>query len=147
MEKFYTPAEVAEMLGIKRATLWKWLREGYIQATTVGHSYIIPESELPKILEKAPKHPGKPQKPGTRRTFFIRVNGKPVRVTGETIPDDPVEREIMWRTFFLEHPEYIKKKPGENEPPKLVVTGLPGGLRESFERMAEEARKYEDGTK
>ena len=144
MEKFYTPAEVAEMLGIKRATLWKWLREGYIQATTVGRSYIIPESELPKILEKTTKHPGKPT---TRHTSFIRVNGKPVKIYNETIPNDPVEREIMWRTFFLEHPEYIKKKPGENEPPKLVVTGLSVGLKEEFERMAERARKYEDGTK
>jgi len=132
MEKYYTPMEVAEHFRLKRTTIWKWLREGYIYGISNGRGYLIPEDEILRIEEEGSIHPGRP---ALRKNYYIRVDGKPVKVTSEGMPDDPTERAIVWRTFILEHPGIGKKS----------VTGLPGGLKEEFYRYAAEAEKYEDG--
>lgn len=142
MEKLYTPAEAAEYFGIKIGTCWKWLRDGYLKGIRVGRSYAIPESEILRLDEAGARHSGKPS---IRHSFFVRINGKPVKITEETIPDDPAERAVMWHTFFLEHPEFKKKAPGQAPEPEPVFTGLRGyGLKEEFNRYAAEAVKYDE---
>jgi len=51
-ERMLRSGEVAEMLGVSRHTVAKWIREGRIKAITLPSGrYRIPESEVRKILE------------------------------------------------------------------------------------------------
>lgn len=140
LKDLLTPAEVADYMGVQRPTVWKWLKSGYLPSTLYGRSYLISKSDLIDFETKEPRHRGRP---GLRHGSYIRVNGKPVKVTSETMPTDPIERRIMWETFFLEHPEFKKKTPGEDLREKLIVTGLDIDLKNEFFRMAESAQEYE----
>ena len=48
--KFYTTGKVAEMLGVHKMTVIRWIRSGKIKALRIGKVYRIPESELKRIL-------------------------------------------------------------------------------------------------
>lgn len=50
-KEFYSCKEVAERYGVKEATVWKWCREGKIEAFRIGKIYRIRASEL-KRYEK-----------------------------------------------------------------------------------------------
>lgn len=52
-KKYYTTGEVAEIVGVSVSTVWKWCKDGVIQAiqTPRGH-YRIPKEEVEKLLQK-----------------------------------------------------------------------------------------------
>ncbi len=51
-EKFYTAQEVAEMFGVKRITVWDWIRKGKLRAHCVGgRLYRISESQLERFKD------------------------------------------------------------------------------------------------
>lgn len=50
-EKFYTPQEVAELLGVHLQTVRKWYRNGELSCYKVGHVRIS-ESQLAAFLER-----------------------------------------------------------------------------------------------
>ena len=53
MEKeFYSTQEVAKIVGLSRQAIFKKIKAGKIKANKVGKSYIIPRTELPKILDR-----------------------------------------------------------------------------------------------
>lgn len=53
MEKdFYSTNEVAKIVGISRQAIFKKIKAGKIKANKVGKSFIIPRTELPKILDR-----------------------------------------------------------------------------------------------
>jgi len=51
-ERMFRSGEVAEILGVDRHTVVKWIKEGKIKAIKLPSGrYRIPESEVKKILE------------------------------------------------------------------------------------------------
>ena len=44
--KVYAPKEVAQLLGVKRGTVWKWIREGKLKAFHAGGLYRISQEDL-----------------------------------------------------------------------------------------------------
>ena len=53
MEKeFYSTNEVAKIVGLSRQAIFKKIKSGKIKANKIGKSFIIPRTELPKILDR-----------------------------------------------------------------------------------------------
>ena len=51
MEEYFTPQEVALKLKIDMSTVYRWIREGRLQAVKVGHFWRISETELKRLLK------------------------------------------------------------------------------------------------
>jgi putative molybdopterin biosynthesis protein len=51
-ERYVTVPEVAEMLKMSRATIYKWIRQGYLPAYRLGHEMRIKESDLQEFMEE-----------------------------------------------------------------------------------------------
>ena len=50
-DRGYRPAKAAEILGISRATLWRWARDGRLSAKKIGpRTTIFLESEVRRLL-------------------------------------------------------------------------------------------------
>lgn len=52
MKKFYSTAEVAELLHLDRTTVFKKIKSGEIKAEKIGRNYIIPAESLGSIFGK-----------------------------------------------------------------------------------------------
>ncbi|MCG2871659.1 MAG: IS607 family transposase [Sulfolobales archaeon] len=50
MERYLTPSEVAEIFGMSRSGVIKWIREGKIKAIEVNGRWRIPYSEIERLL-------------------------------------------------------------------------------------------------
>jgi excisionase family DNA binding protein len=50
MERYLTPGEVAEIFGMSRSGVIKWIREGKIKAIEINGRWRIPYSEVVKLL-------------------------------------------------------------------------------------------------
>lgn len=50
MEKAYTPEDVAEKLGLKKTTIWKYIRIGKMAANKFGTHYRITQQQLDNFL-------------------------------------------------------------------------------------------------
>lgn len=48
----YTPNEIAEMLGVKPATVYAWLSRKELRATKVGHRRYISKQQLKEFYEQ-----------------------------------------------------------------------------------------------
>lgn len=53
-QNLYTTSQVAEILGVTRVTIFRWIKEGIIKATKVGHNYLISQEELHNHIERRP---------------------------------------------------------------------------------------------
>jgi len=52
-KKWYGTKEVAELLGLSRATVWIWCKEGKIRAwRTPGGVFRIPREEVERLLKE-----------------------------------------------------------------------------------------------
>jgi len=51
MEQYYTPQEVADSLKINLRTIYRWIREGKLNAVKVGELWRIPESALQEFIK------------------------------------------------------------------------------------------------
>lgn len=50
-ERYFTSKEVAEVLKVAEATVWKWVREGNLKAIQIAnHTIRIPESALKEFI-------------------------------------------------------------------------------------------------
>ena len=49
--KFYTPAEISEMLRVNIMTIYRYIRAGKINAHKIGKDYRINEEEYEKFLK------------------------------------------------------------------------------------------------
>jgi len=67
VERFYRTREVAKLLNISVSGVKKWIREGKIRAVRVGRFWMIPESEVRRILSGI-----KPSE--VRAVIYARVN-------------------------------------------------------------------------
>lgn len=52
MPDFFTPAEAAKLIGVGPATLYRWLKKGYVFPVEVDHHMLVPRSEILKVLIK-----------------------------------------------------------------------------------------------
>jgi excisionase family DNA binding protein len=50
VERYLTPSEVAEIFGMSRSGVIKWIREGKIKAVEVNGRWRIPYSEIERLL-------------------------------------------------------------------------------------------------
>lgn len=50
----FTTSQVADILGVTRITIFRWIKEGTIAAKKVGRNYLITHDELLKHVEKRP---------------------------------------------------------------------------------------------
>ena len=50
-EYFYTSGQVAEVLGITRVTVWRWMKEGRFNIQRVGREALIPKGEVDALIE------------------------------------------------------------------------------------------------
>ncbi|MEW5921150.1 MAG: helix-turn-helix domain-containing protein [Bacillota bacterium] len=50
MENYYTPKEVSDKLKLNIRTIYKWIREGKVNAVKLGDVWRISESELNRLL-------------------------------------------------------------------------------------------------
>lgn len=51
MEKFYTRAEVAEMLHVTTRTIDRWLKAGILQGAKIGKRWVISESDIQRTYD------------------------------------------------------------------------------------------------
>jgi excisionase family DNA binding protein len=49
MDEILTVREVAEYLKLSRTTVWRWFKEGKLQAFKLGRSWRVRRSELERI--------------------------------------------------------------------------------------------------
>ena len=49
--KLYRTGKVAEMLGVNRVTVIRWIKQGKIKAVRVGKEFRIPEDEVKRLLK------------------------------------------------------------------------------------------------
>jgi excisionase family DNA binding protein len=52
-ERYYTPPELAALYKVTRQAIWKWIREGRINAIRLGSAYRISETEWAKFLQES----------------------------------------------------------------------------------------------
>ena len=56
MEKYYTPDQVAESLGVSAKTVREWLKNGKLQGTKLGpRLWRISESDVEKFVARGQK--------------------------------------------------------------------------------------------
>jgi len=52
MEKLYSPKQAAELLGLKKLTIYRWIKSGRVRAVRLPNNRLrIAESELGKLVE------------------------------------------------------------------------------------------------
>lgn len=52
MEKYFTCEQVAERYGVKRLTVWSWIRDKKLKAIRTGKNYSIPPQALIEFEKK-----------------------------------------------------------------------------------------------
>jgi len=107
MEKLYKVSELAELMGVSRVTVIKWIRSGRISAYNINGYYYIPESEVEKILRGV-------YATVRRVAIYARVS--------ENSQRDDLERQVA----SLE--EYVRKQFPQAE--YIVVRDVASGLKE-----------------
>jgi len=83
VEKLYRTREVAELLNISVSGVKKWIKEGKIRAIRVGRFWMIPESEVRRILSGV-----KPSE--VRAVIYARVSSHKQKKDGNL--DKQIER-------------------------------------------------------
>lgn len=53
-KNFLSTSQVAELLGVSRVTIFRWIKEGTMKAEKVGRNYVIAHDEFMKHLGKQP---------------------------------------------------------------------------------------------
>ena len=50
-DNFYTAGQVAELVGVTRVSIWRWIQEGKFNVQRVGGAVLIPKWEVELLLE------------------------------------------------------------------------------------------------
>jgi excisionase family DNA binding protein len=53
-QKLFTTSQVANVLGVSRITIFRWIKDGTIAALRIGRNYFISEEELQKHIAARP---------------------------------------------------------------------------------------------
>ncbi|MEM0373177.1 MAG: IS607 family transposase [Sulfolobaceae archaeon] len=120
MERYLTPSEVAEIFGMSRSGVIKWIREGKIKAIEINGRWRIPYSEVERLLS------------GGGRLKQIAIYA---RVSSNTQKDD-LERQINALR------EWVKKNYGNVS--VIEIKDVGSGLKEDrrgLKKLIELARR------
>ena len=120
MERYLTPSEVAEIFGMSRSGVIKWIREGKIKAVEINGRWRIPYSEIERLLS------------GGGRVKQVAVY---TRVSSNTQKDD-LERQLNALT------EWVRKTLGGVS--VIEVKDIGSGLKEDrrgLKKLIELARR------
>lgn len=49
-DKLYTCDEIAEKFGVKKITVWRWIREKKLGAVNIGKGYRIRENDIEQFI-------------------------------------------------------------------------------------------------
>lgn len=55
-EKYYTTKEIAEMFKVAYLTVYRWIKEGRIEAYKLGKEYRIKKTDIDKFMESSKYH-------------------------------------------------------------------------------------------
>ncbi len=55
VKKVYTVSEFSEELGVPHSSVRRWLKTGELRGTKMGKKWLIPASELERIVNPPPK--------------------------------------------------------------------------------------------
>lgn len=75
---FYNINETAELLGVSRVTVWRWLKSGKVDGEVIGNSNLIPRWQV-HLLKDNNNKSFRPSPPtpididGMRERFLIKV--------------------------------------------------------------------------
>lgn len=50
LSKFYTPRQVASLLGLSRLTIYKWIDEGKLKAYKVNQRWMIEQRDVENLV-------------------------------------------------------------------------------------------------
>ncbi|MBB5253844.1 IS607 family transposase [Sulfurisphaera ohwakuensis] len=106
MERYLTPSEVAEIFGMSRSGIIKWIREGKIKAIEINGRWRIPYSEVERLIS------------GKEKVKQVAIYA---RVSSNTQKDD-LERQLNTLK------EWVKKTFGEVSVTEVKDIG--SGLKE-----------------
>jgi excisionase family DNA binding protein len=56
VEKYYSPEDVAEILGVKDRTVRAWLKSGKLKGKKLGRLWRVKESDLEEFINNAEKY-------------------------------------------------------------------------------------------
>ncbi len=57
MNTYYTPEEVADILKVRKHTVWNWLREGTLKGTKInGKIWRVTDEELKAFIDEEGKN-------------------------------------------------------------------------------------------
>ena len=51
-EEFMRVPEIANILNVKRQTIYRWIKRGYIPACKIGKTFVIPWNEFLEAMQK-----------------------------------------------------------------------------------------------
>jgi len=111
VERYLTPSEVAQIFGMSRSGVIKWIREGKIKAVEVNGRWKIPYSEIERLLS------------GGERVKQVAVYA---RVSSNTQKDD-LERQLVALR------EWVRKTFGEVS--VIEIKDIGSGLKEDREGL------------
>ncbi|MEM0025655.1 MAG: helix-turn-helix domain-containing protein [Zestosphaera sp.] len=86
-EKLYRTSEVAELLNISVSTVKKWIKQGRLHALRVGKLWMIPESEVRRILSGVERRE-------IRAAIYARVSSHKQKTDGN------LERQVERLSVF-----------------------------------------------
>ncbi len=77
-DNFFSTSQVAEILGVTRITVFRWIKEGTLKAEKIGRNYVISHEELNKHLDSKPLS-------DEEKTRVTKLVHKTIEDYGETI--------------------------------------------------------------
>lgn len=117
-EKLYKTTEIAELLNISVSTVKKWVKQGKLHALRVGRLWMVPESEVMRILSSI-------EKGEVRAVIHARVSSRKQKAS------DRLEQQV-------EEPEFKSENAGNSvsvssylesfDPPRTPITRLLRGV-------------------
>jgi excisionase family DNA binding protein len=110
VERYLTPSEVAEIFGMSRSGVIKWIREGKIKAVEVNGRWRIPYSEIERLLSGG----------GRVKQVAIYARVSPTQ-------KDDLERQLVALR------EWVRKTLGEVS--AIEVKDISSGLKEDREGL------------
>lgn len=59
VKKIYTVSEFSEELGVPQSSVRRWLKNGELRGTKMGKKWLIPASEIERLINPPPRNDAK----------------------------------------------------------------------------------------
>ena len=51
MSQFLSVLQVSVVMGVSRQTVWRWIRSGRLPARVIGHTYVVAQSNVERMVK------------------------------------------------------------------------------------------------